>query len=620
MSTIPLVPTILLAQEDPDAASQLSALILDFFPSAKLKLLTDFPALTSTLASGSPTSLLLTDIFWSDANQSNSILLLADAYPEIPFGIVSRYDLTQTLPPAFPIPWLKIDDQLPLAMAGLMENFSGRTFGPYTLLSPAGPHPLGRLYWAKHQQLERQVQILVPTVGSTQFSKSIRTCARLNHPSVYSLYESVPYEQRILVALEPVIHPSLLQMQNQEANLPLIAGSRLATALASVLSEMESSHTPARLLGPYDYTLSPTGTPRLRNPTAGFNTPETSHHENSNHLASILETQLSPTPVADSLLEILRNPGTSAFDLLRQTRNFERQLAEVQDVHVRDEEIEATKKIFRARILRRWTIALGSLGAVAFLALGTWIVHQALFRDLPGTLGHEEILVPAGRVILADSTNSVPAFYLDRHEVTIGQYEKFLTEIAAEKNWKTYLPPAAAAGKTSLEDLAPPGWKDILQRARKGEKYNGQVTITRDTPVFFVDYPSAFAYAKWNKRRLPTKIEWLRAATGNDNRTYPWGNQREARGINLGLDLPKNISPESYDHMLPAESHPADIGPFQHYDLGGNVSEWIASPNPMTPLFVGGNFQDTFPVSNLKATRVAPTPKGAPCIGFRTAR
>ncbi|MDA0325342.1 MAG: hypothetical protein O2830_06885, partial [Verrucomicrobia bacterium] len=82
------MPTILLAQEDPDAASQISALILDFFPSAKLKLLTDFPALTSTLACDTPVSLLLTDIFWSDANQSNSILLLADAHPEIPFGIV----------------------------------------------------------------------------------------------------------------------------------------------------------------------------------------------------------------------------------------------------------------------------------------------------------------------------------------------------------------------------------------------------------------------------------------------------------------------------------------------------------------------------------------------------
>jgi hypothetical protein len=72
--------------------------------------------------------------------------------------------------------------------------------------------------------------------------------------------------------------------------------------------------------------------------------------------------------------------------------------------------------------------------------------------------------------------------------------------------------------------------------------------------------------------------------------------------------------------MLPAESNPADIGPFQHFDLGGNLSEWIASPNPLTPSFIGGNFEDACPVSNLKATRTAPTPAGYPFIGFRTAR
>ena len=64
------MPTILLAQEDPDAASQLSTLLQDFFPSAKLQLLTDYPTVTSTLASGSRASLLLTDVFWSDTDQS----------------------------------------------------------------------------------------------------------------------------------------------------------------------------------------------------------------------------------------------------------------------------------------------------------------------------------------------------------------------------------------------------------------------------------------------------------------------------------------------------------------------------------------------------------------------
>jgi len=614
------VPTILLAQEDPEVAAQLTALLDDFFPTANIQLLNSFPALTTTLSSGTRASLLLTDIFWSQTDQSGPLLLLAEAYPEIPFGIVSRYDLTQTLLPGFPIPWLKADDHLPLAMAELMENFSGRTFGSYTLLSPAGPHPLGRLYWAKHQQLERQVQLLIPPVGSSLFSKTIRNYARLNHPSVYSLYESVPSGDRIFVALEPVLHPSLLHLQNENSSIELISGARLASSLASVLSEMESSSIPARLLGPYDYTLSSSGTPRLRNPAIALDAREASLFENTSQLASLLEPLMPETLASTELLQILRNPGTSAFDLLRRTRDFERQLADVQEVHVRNEEIEAAQKMIRARIIRRWTIAGGSVAALLFSAIATWVLYDRLFLDLPGKLGDDEILVPAGRLTLPESTNNVPAFHLDRHEVTIGQYEQFLAAMGTEPNWKTFLPPSTASSKSNLSDLEPAGWRDILIRASKGDKYNSQIRITRDTPVFSVDYPSAYAYAKWKKRRLPSRIEWLRAASGNEMRPYPWGSDPKAPGINLGTGIPKNTALDTYTHMLPAESNPADIGPFQHFDLGGNLSEWIASPNPLTPSFIGGNFEDTFPVSNLKATRTAPTPAGYPFIGFRTAR
>jgi len=614
------VPTILLAQEDPAAAAQLNALLQDFFPTAQLQLLTDFASVAGTLASGTRASLLLSDIFWGDSDQSGPLLLLAETYPETPIGIVSRFDLTQTLPPAYPIPCLKADDHLPLAMAELMENFSGRSFGPYSVLSPAGPHPLGRIYWAKHQQLERQVQLLVPPTGSPTFSKRIRAYARLNHASVYSIYESIPSEDRIFVALEPVLHPTLLHIQNQNTPLTLLLGARLATTLASVLSEMESSSIPSRLLGPHDYTLSPNGTPRLRNPVAYPGLPESSHFENSNQLASLLEPLIPPSPSTSSLLKILRNPGTSAFDLLIQTRNFEHQLAEVQEVHIRFEEIEAAKKMVQARILRRWTVAIGSLAAATFLTIASWTIYDRLFLDLPGKLGDDEILVPAGQLALPDSTNNVPAFHLDRHEVTIGQYEQFLAAMVSNPNWKTFFPASVASSKTTPLDFEPVGWKDILTRARKGDKYNSQIHITRDTPVFFVDYPSAYAYAKWKKRRLPSRAEWLRAASGNDMRPYPWGSDPKAPGINLGTRIPENTALETYTHMLPAESNPADVGPFQHYDLGGNLSEWIASPNPLTPSFIGGNFEDTFPVSNLKATRTAPTPAGYPFIGFRTAR
>jgi len=613
------VPTILLAQEDPDAAAKLSALLQDFFPTAKLQLLTDFASVAATLTSGTPASLLLSDIFWSDADQSGPLLLLAETYPETPVGIISRFDLTQILSPAYPIPWLKADDHLPLAMAELMENFSGRSFGPYSVLSPAGSHPLGRLYWAKHQQLERQVQLLAPPTGSPTFSKRIRSYARLNHPSVYSLYESIPSEDRIFVALEPVLHPTLLHIQNQNTPLTLLSGARLATTLASVLSEMESSSIPSRLLGSYDYTLSPNGTPRLRNPVAYPGLPESSHFENSNQLASLLEPLLPPSHLTPSLLKILRNPGTSAFDLLIQTRNFERQLADVQEVHVRDEEIEAAKKMVQARILRRWTIAIGSLAAATFLTIASWTVYDRLFLDRPGTLDHEEILVPAGHVSVPGSDIDVKDFYLDRHEVTIGQYERFLEALPRIQNWRTLLPPTTSGTQSKIEDLQPPNWKDILNRARRGDKYNGQICITRDTPVFLVNYPSAYAYAKWKNRRLPTKTEWLRAASGNDQRPYPWGTNSDASGINLAIGK-KESELKTYDHMMIAESNPADIGPFKHLDLGGNLSEWVDSPNPLTPVFIGGNFSDLFPVSNARSTRVAESTTGAPFIGFRTAR
>jgi hypothetical protein len=347
--------------------------------------------------------------------------------------------------------------------------------------------------------------------------------------------------------------------------------------------------------------------------------PESSHFENSNQLASLLEPLLPPSSSTSTLLKILRNPGASAFDLLIQTRNFERQLADVQVVHVRDEEIEAAKKMVKARILRRWTIAIGALAAVAFLIIASWTVYDRLFLDLPGTLDHEEILVPAGRVSVSGSDVDVKDFYLDRHEVTIGQYEKFLEALPKIENWRTLLPPTTTGTQSKVEDLEPPDWKDILNRARKVDKFNGQICITRDTPVFFVNYPSAYAYAKWKNRRLPSKNEWLRAASGNDRRPYPWGTNSDALGINLAIGK-KESELQTYDHMMPAESNPADIGPFKHFDLGGNLSEWVDSPNPLTPILIGGNFRDSFPVSNTKSTRVAESPKGAPFIGFRTAR
>jgi formylglycine-generating enzyme required for sulfatase activity len=88
---------------------------------------------------------------------------------------------------------------------------------------------------------------------------------------------------------------------------------------------------------------------------------------------------------------------------------------------------------------------------------------------------------------------------------------------------------------------------------------------------------------------------------------------------------PKKVADPSYFRVLPAESNPQDVGPYGHFDLGGNLSEWINSLDVNktvddAPPFIGGNYLDQAAVANSKAVRFLPADKGDPRIGFRTAR
>lgn len=620
------MPTILLAQEDADSRASFSALILDFFPTAVVRALDSWEELESVVSTPPAASVLLADILWGEEDRSGELLLLSESCPEVSFGVFSRYDLSGSLPAGYPIPLLAPDEQLPLRLAEIMENFSGREIGPYSISGPAGPHPLGRLYWAKHHQLERSVQLLVPPSGSPVFPKAIRAMARVNHPSVYALYESVPWENRILVAQEPILNPSLLHLRMSDKKPGLLPCARLATALGSVLAEMESSSVPARLLGDYDYTLSTKETPRLRNPAAYPGQTETSAYHNAQHLAGILEPFLQSHPKGTQLIEILRNPGTSAYDLLRKTKEFERQLADVRQVHVRQEELEAAEKTLRARKIRQWAILAGCFAVLAYLAVFAQTFFRNILMDAPSRVPEADLPVPAGTVTLGSETREVPSFFMDRHEVTIGEYEKFLAAIERDPNWSRWVPEQRRALKKSVADFAPIGWGEILRAARKNGSYSGQ-KISRDTPVFNVDYVSAVTYAKWkNGRRLPKKEEWLLAASGPRHLRYPWGNEADNPKINLGSNAsPKQLKDPAYFRVLPAESNPGDVGPFGHMDLGGNLSEWISSPPSQSTdgasvRFIGGNWLDEVPVSNEDAVRLVPLGQSDPRIGFRTVR
>jgi iron(II)-dependent oxidoreductase len=155
------------------------------------------------------------------------------------------------------------------------------------------------------------------------------------------------------------------------------------------------------------------------------------------------------------------------------------------------------------------------------------------------------VLIPAGSYEIGHQSGpresqpahrvSLAAFGMGQHEVTVGEYEKFVQTGRAPAPWKN---------RASLRD---------------------------DDPVTGVTWAEAAGYCAWKHPdggRLPREEEWEAAARGSDGRLYPWGNTFDAAATNTGS---RQNSPARVG------SYPRGRTPHGIDDLIGNVWEWTAS-------------------------------------------
>ncbi len=132
----------------------------------------------------------------------------------------------------------------------------------------------------------------------------------------------------------------------------------------------------------------------------------------------------------------------------------------------------------------------------------------------------------------------VPAFYLDKTEVTNAQYKKYCD----------------ATGYP-----VPPHWKN-------GQFAEGEAEVA----VSLVNWWEAMAYAKWAGKRLPTETEWEKAARGTDGRTFPWPDGPDARPV---FDTDKLVTGAKKPQTVGQK--PAGASPYGVLDMAGNVFEWV---------------------------------------------
>ena len=101
-------------------------------------------------------------------------------------------------------------------------------------------------------------------------------------------------------------------------------------------------------------------------------------------------------------------------------------------------------------------------------------------------------------------------------------------------------------------------------------------------PVVQVNWQEAAAYCRWTGGRLPTQVEWTRAAGGLEGRDYPWGDEAPSPGRALfGTDtLEAKFKPFAY--LKAVGSFPAGDTPEGLADMAGSLYEWTADAAPPT--------------------------------------
>lgn len=178
----------------------------------------------------------------------------------------------------------------------------------------------------------------------------------------------------------------------------------------------------------------------------------------------------------------------------------------------------------------------------------------------------------------------LPSYFIRCNEVTLGEYLKFWKSLKSPLDRKRY----QARYLFSNGDFKYLATWDKDGKLRKG--------FTKNMPVVGITGEAAKAYCSWLSRkvgipvRLPTNLEWEKAARGVDGRMFTWGN---AHDVKKTLCWDNKAARKKYPIAAPVGSFSKDKSIYGVKDLIGNVREFTTEEVNDGNVFVikGGSLQ-----------------------------
>jgi formylglycine-generating enzyme required for sulfatase activity len=191
--------------------------------------------------------------------------------------------------------------------------------------------------------------------------------------------------------------------------------------------------------------------------------------------------------------------------------------------------------------------------------------------------GKEMLLVDGGPFVEGRGL-TLPAFYMDSTPVTNEDYAKFV----ADTGHRT-----------------PSHWGD-------GQMPDGVTTH----PVVNVSLHDAMSYATWAHKRLPTAVEWEKAAGAEHGCLYPWGDRPSVAKC--------NVRESGIRSTTAVGTYRSGISPYGIHDMTGNVWEWCNTQTTAGRYVLKGSaFTSPFEAGQITAVNHAVADMTDDDTGFR---
>lgn len=218
--------------------------------------------------------------------------------------------------------------------------------------------------------------------------------------------------------------------------------------------------------------------------------------------------------------------------------------------------------------------------------------------------------IPEGEVIIRNRSFGVRAFHISKYPVTNDQFDAFVN---------------APDGYTNDQ------WWNFSQYAIKWRQENPHPVKPRfpdsNCPREEVCWYEAVAFCRWLSMKtglsinLPSEQQWKLAASGGDNRAYPWGDTPDVQKC--------NVFESNFIRTTLVDYFPTGASPYGVLDMAGNVLEWCLTEynnagndditTPEARVLHGGSW-----LEDMEAARIITRDRFFPdlrddCVGFRLA-